>query len=62
MPLINTAETYTIYNTVAEAEEAAAANRAIDEEWTYLVVPDPKGSGRAIVRILDEDGDELGKL
>ena len=45
-----------IYTSVAKANEAAKILKAGDDDnWEYRVIPDPKGSGRAIIKIYDED-------
>jgi len=56
--LIN--EPHTIFPTVATAEKVAEANNGND--WTYRVVADPSGSGRAIIEIYDEEGEKIGLL
>jgi len=53
---------HTIYNTVSEAEKVASANNADSDGWEYVVVADPQGSGRAIIKVYDEDGVFLDNL
>ncbi len=48
--------THTIYQDANAASVAASSMQAGDDDWTYKVVVDPKGSGRAVVAIHDEDG------
>jgi hypothetical protein len=45
--------------TTKDQAEAAAAQMAQgeDEGWTYRVIPDPKGSGRCIIKVYDKDGE-----
>lgn len=45
-----------VYNTEAEAEAAALELRSEDPDWAYIVSVDPKGSGRALIKIYDENG------
>jgi len=51
-----------IFPTVEKAEKAAKALKEGDPDWDYRVMPDPKGSGRAIIHIYDEAGDFVGVL
>jgi hypothetical protein len=53
---------HTVYPTVEAAEAIAAANAADDDGWEYRVVPDPQGSGKAIIKIYDEAGEFVGNL
>jgi hypothetical protein len=50
--------------TDAAAAEALLSQMEIDadDDWSYVVVVDPNGSGRAVIEIRDEDGISLGKL
>ena len=49
--------------TPQEAERLAAVLQAEEEEqWTYTVVYDPKGTGYALIRITEEDGNIVGTL
>lgn len=52
-----------IFNTQAQAEAAATQlAQGEDEGWTYRVIPDPKGSGRCIIKAYDEDGQFISNL
>ena len=51
-----------IFASAAAAESVAASMRSDDDDWSYVVVVDPKGSGRAIVTILDETGERVGSV
>jgi len=52
-----------VFQTLAAAEAAAAQlAQGEDEGWTYQVVPDPKGSGRCIIKVYDEDGEFISNL
>lgn len=53
---------HAVFPTVAAAEAVAAQNAAEDDDWEYRVVPDPQGSGRAIIKIFDEDKLFVGNL
>ncbi len=44
-----------VFNTVEIAQNFADSIN--DDEWDYKVIPDPKGSGRAIIKVYDEDGE-----
>lgn len=52
-----------IFNTMADAEKAAAelANGET-EGWTYTPLLDPKGSDRCTIEIRDENGEFVSKL
>ena len=43
-----------VFNCVASARAHIAL--LDDPDWTYKVIPDPKGTGKAIVKIYDEEG------
>ncbi len=58
--MLITNQPHRIYNTIATA--VAAENNADADGWNYVVVPDPKGSGRAIIKVYDEDGEFLDNL
>lgn len=51
----------TIFASVAKAEAVVASILAggPDPEAIYVVVPDPAGSGRAIIEVREADGGEL---
>lgn len=52
---------HTLFNT--EAEARAMVSRMVLEANEYRISVDPKGSGRAVIEILDEDtGEVIGKL
>ena len=54
---------YRIFNSVEEANiEADKLNADPEDDWEYRVVPDPKGSGRALIKIYDEDGEFVENL
>lgn len=53
--LARIADRTTVFATVAEAKAVADTMSADDPDWTYTIVPDPKGTGKAIVKIYDED-------
>jgi len=47
----------------AKAEEVAKMmNADADDDFSYVVVHDPKGTGRSFIRVLDEEGYDIGKL
>ena len=52
----------TVFKSAEAAEAAAREFLSDDDEWTFRVVVDPKGSGRAHVVIVDEDGFDVAKL
>jgi hypothetical protein len=58
--LIN--QPHTVFNTVSAAETIASRCNDDGDGWEYRVVPDPLGSGRAIIKVFDEDGFQLGNL
>ncbi len=60
--MLITNQPHTIYGTVAAATKVADANNADSDGWKYVVVADPKGSGRAIIKVYDEDGLFLDNL
>ncbi len=53
---------HTIFASEAKASEVAEQIQNDDPDWTYVVVPDPAGSGRAVIEIRDEDGNVVGKI
>ncbi len=53
---------YTIFPTIEAAEVAAEALRSEDPDWEYRVIPDPLGTGKAIIKSFDEDGNFLGNM
>jgi uncharacterized protein HemX len=44
----------------AKVDAVAAQMQAGDDEWSYVVKNDPKGIGRSIIQIFDEDGEFVG--
>ena len=55
MKMIDT--THHVYNTREEADlQVDFFNRVVDDDWSYIVVADPKGSGRCIIKAYDETG------
>lgn len=54
---------YKIFTSADEAESMAATLNADEADpWTYVVSHDPQGTGKAFIRIFDEDGIEIGNL
>ena len=50
-----------IYVSESAAGKVANALLEADEDgWSYAVISDPSGSGRATIRIDDEHGEEVG--
>jgi hypothetical protein len=45
----------------AQAEQIAAQLQESDDDWTYRVVHDPKGTGYSYITIYDEEGELVGK-
>ena len=43
-------------------EVAAMMNADIDDDFSYVVVHDPKGTGRSFIKVIDEDGFYIGKV
>ena len=47
----------------AKAEEVAAGMNEVEyDDWTYEVCHDPKGTGLSFIKIIDEDGEYVGKV
>jgi hypothetical protein len=44
----------------AMADKVAAQMQSNDDEWTYVVKHCPKGIGKSIIQIFDEDGEFVG--
>ena len=44
----------------AKVDVVAAQMQSGDEDWSYVVKHDPKGTGRSIIQIFDEDGEFVG--
>jgi hypothetical protein len=57
-----TVGTYTVYPTAEHADEAVAYLQTDDNDWDYLVVLDPKGTGKAVIAVFDEEHHYLGLL
>jgi hypothetical protein len=53
---------HTVFKTAAAAEAALVSIKAYADGLTYTVVVDPNGSGKAIVHVLDEDGNYIDTL
>ena len=54
-------QTHTLY--IKERAEAIATElNAGDEDWTYIVVHDPAGTGYSFIEIHDEDGEFVGRV
>lgn len=51
-----------IFTTEAEAIKVAAALQADDDDFTYRVRVDPKGTGKALIDVIDETGAVLGTV
>ncbi len=47
---------HTIYATAAKAQAVVDKLNADADGETYVLSVDPKGSGRAIIKVYDEDG------
>ena len=43
-----------------EAQRLAAEMQADDDEWTYTVIDDPKGTGYSRICITDDEGIVIG--
>jgi len=55
------------FNNVPVSRPIELAKAAVEElgdldDWTAVVVPNPKNPARAIVKVYDEDGEFLGYL
>ena len=60
MQNIITNQLYKIFPTVAAAEAVLPED---DEDLTYKIVPDPQGSGRAVIKVYDtETGNFIANL
>lgn len=46
----------------AEAERVAKTLEENDQDWSYVVRHDPKGTGYSFVEVYDEDGEFIGKV
>lgn len=52
---------YTIFGSAEAAQKIVDAN-AGDDGWRFEVSVDPKGSGRAVVKVYDETGEFVANL
>jgi hypothetical protein len=43
-----------------KAEQTATEMQKHDEDWTYVVKHDPKGTGYSIIEIYDEENEFVG--
>ena len=43
-----------------DVDRVAAELKAGDPDWDYIVRHDPKGTGRSLIDIFDEDGELVG--
>jgi hypothetical protein len=60
MNILITNQPYKIFPTVAAAEAVLPED---DEDLRYEIVPDPQGSGRAVIKVYDaETGDFIANL
>jgi hypothetical protein len=60
VPLLTDQQTFKIYPTVAAAEAAVPED---DEDFKFAVIPDPLGSGKAIIKVYDAGtGDFIANL
>ena len=50
--------THTIFSPLSKAYQVATEMQADDEDWVYIVVPNPVlgGPDTAIIKVYDEDG------
>jgi hypothetical protein len=49
--------------TPEKAEEVAVMlNNDIDDDFTYKVIHDPKGTGKSFIRVYDDEGFYVGKV
>lgn len=57
-------QTQAVYKlfTPANAEKVAAEPQAGDEDWKYVVVHDPEGTGYSFIEIYDEDGAYVARV
>ena len=46
----------------ADADRIAAEMQAEDDEWRYVAVHDPKGTGYSYIEIFDETGASVGTI
>jgi len=58
-PRIN--NTYKSFSPEKAEQVAAELNAVEDDDWTYVVRHDPKGTGYSFIEVYDEDGYLIGK-
>ncbi len=46
----------------SEVEAVCSKIQANDDEWTYKVRHDPKGIGRSVIDVYDEDGEFISMM
>ena len=54
MKLINS--TPKLYTPAKAEEKAENLNSNLDDDWSYVVKHDPKGTGYSLIEVYDEDG------
>jgi hypothetical protein len=47
--------------TPAQAEAVAAELQSGDEDWKYVAIHDPKGTGWSFIEVYDEDSEFVGR-
>ena len=62
MALITTGMIETMFAPAKADDVAAVMNANVDDDWNYVVVHDPKGTGRSFINVIDEDGEFVSKL
>lgn len=60
MPIIDSP--HTIFGSHDAAAKVADACNADSDGWRYVIVDDPKGSGRATIDVYDDENVLMGKL
>lgn len=60
MKLLDT--TNSLYSKEKAEKIAAEMNASTDDDWLYVPVHDPKGTGYSFVEIYDEDGEFVSRL
>tara|TARA_Y100001970_G_scaffold258436_1_gene338332 strand:- start:68 stop:259 length:192 start_codon:yes stop_codon:yes gene_type:complete len=51
-----------LYSPAAAEAKAAQMNGNADDDWTYAVKHDPKGTGYSLIEVYDEDGEFVALL
>lgn len=46
-----------LYKPAAAEEKAEQLNANADDDWSYVVKHDPKGTGYSLIEVYDEDGE-----